>query len=247
MPIQHCNAEGSLSSLQTDVVACEKCPRLVAWRTQVAEEKTRRFAHQTYWGKPLPSFGDPQAQLLIVGLAPAAHGGNRTGRMFTGDRSGDWLYRALHRAGFANQAEAESLDDGLTLHNVYITAVARCAPPANKLLPLEIQNCQPYLKQEMALLNKVQVVVTLGKIAFDNTVTLLNQEKTLLPASSATRQPRPVFGHGLVYPNWAHCTLIASYHPSQQNTFTGKLTEAMLDHIFQTAQSLLLEGLPHSG
>jgi len=199
----------------------------------VAKERVARFIDSDYWGKPVPSFGDPRARLLIVGLAPAAHGGNRTGRMFTGDRSGDWLYRALYKYGFASRAESLSSTDGMRLLDCYITASARCAPPQNKLLPTELRNCRPYLLQELRLLGRLSVIVALGKIAFDTVFQSFRElELTSL-------QVRPPFKHGAEYALNLHQTLLASYHPSQQNTFTGKLTGPMFHGVFRRARSLL--------
>ena len=221
-----------LSHLQDEIIACERCPRLVAYRQQVARDKRAAFRAQVYWGKPLPSFGDPQARILIVGLAPAAHGGNRTGRMFTGDSSGDFLYASLFRAGFANQPTAVWRDDGLTLFDVYIAASARCAPPDNKPLPEELDNCRPYLIEELALLPRVQVILTLGKIGFD---TML---RVLAVAGHAIRKPRPQFAHGLTYGVGPY-TLVACYHPSQRNTSTKLVTSDMYDRIFEQIKALL--------
>ena len=222
-----------LENLQRTIVRCHLCPRLVRWREAVARDKTRRFEDWDYWGKPNPSFGDPRAQLLLIGLAPAAHGGNRTGRMFTGDRSGDWLYRALHKAGFANQPTSISRQDGLKLRNCYITATCRCAPPLNKLLPVEIRSCRPFLLQELKLLRRVRIIVGLGKIGFDAAVASLRE------LGWTSQGKRPAFGHGVEYAIHDRLILIGSFHPSQQNTFTGRLTEPMLDAIFQRAQTLL--------
>lgn len=228
----------SLAVLQNEIINCFRCPRLVEWRERVAKEKVRRFADEDYWGRPLPSFGDPMARLLIIGLAPAAHGGNRTGRMFTGDRSGDWLYRALHRAGFANQPTSVHRGDGLALKDCYITAVIHCAPPDNKPMPDEVANCRPYLLRELDLLNRVRVVVALGRVAFDAATASIGLEDDH-SEKSRRRVARPKFSHG------AECrlkngkTLIASFHPSQQNTFTGKLTEAMLDQVFTRANQVI--------
>ena len=222
-----------LSQLQQKIVRCNRCPRLVEWRKRVAQEKVARFEKWKYWGKPVPSFGDPHAHLLIVGLAPAAHGGNRTGRMFTGDRSGDWLYRALHKFGFANQPASISKDDGLELVDCYITASARCAPPQNKLLPEELKNCRPFLLNELKLLSNVRVIIALGKLAFDTVYDAFRELEI------TSMQKRPLFGHGKEYALNEHQTLIASFHPSQQNTFTGKLTEKMFDEIFKRARWLL--------
>ncbi|MFL6274936.1 MAG: uracil-DNA glycosylase [Blastocatellia bacterium] len=225
-----------LASLQEEIIHCVCCPRLVAWREQVAREKVRRFANEEYWGRPVPSLGEAGARLLIVGLAPAAHGGNRTGRVFTGDRSGDWLYRAMYRAGFANQPTSTHRGDGLELRNCYITAVIHCAPPANKPLPEEIANCRPYLLTELELLNKVCVVVALGRVAFDAAVAAIGLETS---GDTARRKPRPQFKHGAEVALAGGKRLIASFHPSQQNTFTGKLTEPMLDAVFARARDLI--------
>ena len=222
-----------LSTLQNTIIRCEKCPRLVHWREKVAREKVARFSDWEYWGKPVPGFGDPDARLLIVGLAPAAHGGNRTGRMFTGDRSGDWLYRALHKFGFANQAESSSRDDGLTLDDCYISASARCAPPFNKLLPEELKNCRPYLLKEMELLTNVRAVIALGKVAFDSVVNSFKE------SGRTSLRKRPAFGHGNHYALNDRQVLICSFHPSQQNTFTGKLTEKMFNAVFEKAKTHL--------
>ncbi|HCA82113.1 MAG TPA: uracil-DNA glycosylase [Bacteroidetes bacterium] len=225
-----------LDTIQKKVIGCRRCPRLVRWREQVAREKTKRFADWKYWGKPNPSFGDPNASLLLIGLAPAAHGGNRTGRMFTGDRSGDWLYRALYKAGFANQPESISRQDGMKLKDCYITASCRCAPPLNKLLPQELANCRPYLLAELRCLERVRVIVGLGKVGFDSAVVSLRE----LGMADFVRRPR--FSHGVEYECKGGLILIGSFHPSQQNTFTGRLTESMLDAIFTRARALLLRG-----
>lgn len=222
----------TLAQVNAAIVTCEKCARLRQYCTVVAQEKRRAFRQETYWGKPVPSFGDPHAQLLIVGLAPAAHGGNRTGRMFTGDRSGDFLYAALHRAGFANQASATARDDGLQLQAAYIAASGRCAPPDNKPTPAELNHCRPYLIEELRLLKQVRVIVALGKIAFDNVLVVLADRGVALP------KPRPAFGHEVVY-HLDRYTLIGSYHPSQRNTQTGLLTPAMFDRIFQRARDVI--------
>jgi len=223
-----------LQSVQKEVVACRRCSRLVRWREKVARDKTKRFQDWDYWGKPNPSFGDPNAQLLLVGLAPAAHGGNRTGRMFTGDRSGDWLYRALHKFGFANQSTSVSRDDGLRLLNCYITATCRCAPPLNKLLPSEISNCRPFLLRELLLLKNLKVVVGLGKIGFDSAV------QCFVELGWTAFKKRPKFGHGVEYTLTDKIILLGSYHPSQQNTFTGKLTEPMFDRVFKRALDIII-------
>jgi len=228
-----------LASLARTVVSCRLCPRLVRYREDVARTRKREFADWTYWGRPVPGLGDPEAELLIVGLAPAAHGANRTGRMFTGDSSGRWLFRALHRAGFANQPASEHRDDGLQLSNVYITATVRCAPPDNRPAPREIATCAQYLRSELELLTYVRVILALGQVAFTHILALTAERGFVVP------RPRPKFTHGSSYllPSAAGDTLrlIASYHPSRQNTQTGKLTEAMLDAVFTDARRLLGE------
>jgi uracil-DNA glycosylase family 4 len=222
----------SFLHLQHQITRCSRCPRLVAHREQIARDKVKRYREWDYWGRPVPSFGDSRARLLIIGLAPAAHGGNRTGRVFTGDRSGDWLYGALYEAGFANQPTSIHKDDGLQLHGCYITAAVHCAPPENKPLPEEFTACRPYLLQELTLLKHVRVVVALGQIAF---AAYLAARRALgLPVSS----PAPRFGHGHVSP-LNEITLIGSYHPSQQNTFTGRLTREMFQTVFRTARKLV--------
>jgi uracil-DNA glycosylase family 4 len=226
------NNAQALRHLQAEIIVCRACPRLVRWREKVAREKVKRFAAEEYWGKPIPSFGDPNARLLLVGLAPAAHGGNRTGRMFTGDNSGNWLFRALHKAGFANQAEASHRNDGLKLSDCYITATLRCAPPQNKPTPKEIVNCKPYLLREIELLKRVRVVVGLGKIGFE---AALNACREL---GRIAFKSKPKFAHCAVY-QFDGVTLIASFHPSQQNTFTGRLTEPMFDKVFSLARKNL--------
>jgi uracil-DNA glycosylase family 4 len=222
-----------LDKLQQHVVHCRLCPRLVQWREHIANKKTKRFENSKYWGKPNPSFGDPDAELLLIGLAPAAHGGNRTGRMFTGDRSGDWLYRALHKFQFANQPTSVSRDDGLRLENCYITATCRCAPPQNKLLPAEILNCRQFLIKELKMLRSVRVIVGLGKVGFDSALLSLRD----LGVMTQTTKLR--FSHGAEYSITKKLTLLASFHPSQQNTFTGRLTESMFDAIFRRALSII--------
>ena len=204
------------------------------WREKVAREKRASFADQEYWGRPVPPFGDPNGWLLIVGLAPAAHGGNRTGRMFTGDRSGDWLYASMHRTGFANQPHAVSVDDGLLLSDAYITAPVRCAPPANKPTLEERDTCLTYLVRELALLPNVRVIVTLGKFAWDAALKVLSMTGEDLP------KPKPKFGH-LAEAQVGRLSLLGSYHPSQQNTFTGKLTAPMMDAVFDRARSIAIE------
>ncbi len=224
----------ALSALAQDVAGCRRCPRLVAWREQVARERRAAFAAEEYWGRPLPGFGDPAARVLLLGLAPAAHGANRTGRMFTGDRSGDFLFAALHRTGFANQALSRSRDDGLTLSGAWITAAVRCAPPANRPSPEERDRCMPWSVEEMRLLGDVRVVVCLGAFAWDAALRLT---AALAEPPSAPRRPRPRFGHGIELAGERH-TLIGCYHPSQQNTFTGKLTEPMIDAVLVRAREL---------
>jgi uracil-DNA glycosylase family 4 len=223
----------ALEKLQRAVVSCTRCPRLVAHRRTVAEVKRRMYIDWQYWGRPVPSFGDPDARLLIIGLAPAAHGANRTGRMFTGDRSGDLLYRTLYKFGFATSPVSIHRDDGLALRDAYITAALRCAPPGNKPLRDEMSNCRPYLLQELSLLSKVQVVVALGKIAFDAYLRTY-PERGLRLAS-----PRPPFAHAATFRPVDGVHLIASYHPSQQNTQTGRLTPAMFEDVFSLAKDTL--------
>ena len=205
---------------------------MVAWREEVAAEKRAAFREETYWGRPVPAFGDPGGRILVVGLAPAAHGANRTGRMFTGDRSGDWLYRALHRAGLANQPDARSRDDGLKLDDLLISAAVRCAPPANKPTPSEREACRAWLEAELDLLPQVRVVVALGQIAHTQILRILGGRGLPVP------RPRPRFGHGRELALGERLTVLASYHPSQQNTFTGTLTEAMFDDIWTRAKVL---------
>lgn len=216
----------NLELVAADVVACRLCPRLVGWREQVAIERRAAYRDEEYWGRPIPGFGAAGARLLVLGLAPAAHGGNRTGRIFTGDRSGDWLFRALHRAGFANQPTSVARGDGLELRGAYIATAVRCAPPANKPTPEERDACRPHLERELALLTELRVVVVLGDFAHRVAWSLLGSG------------PRPRFGHGVETPFEGGRVLVASYHPSQQNTFTGRLTEAMLDDIFARAAIL---------
>ncbi len=221
-----------LDAFEQEITACRKCPRLVAWREEVARVKRRAFRDQTYWGKPVPGFGDPYARILILGLAPGAHGSNRTGRMFTGDGSGDFLFPSLFRAGLANQAKAQDQEDGMRLKDISITAICRCAPPANKPTQEEIRNCRPWLEAELALLQNLQGVVLLGKIAFDSWLDL--------PFCKGINKKNVAFGHNQFFEAgnglpW----LLSSYHPSLQNTQTGKLTAAMFDEIWQRANSLL--------
>ncbi|MBI5031375.1 MAG: uracil-DNA glycosylase [Chloroflexi bacterium] len=218
--------------LVDEITSCRKCPRLVAYRERIAKEKRRAYRDWDYWGRPVPGFGDPNARVILVGLAPGAHGSNRTGRMFTGDASGEFLYAALHRAGFANQPTALRANDGLQLNDVFITAVCRCAPPDNKPLPQEITNCLPYLARELQLLKNARVVVALGQIGMDGYLRLLREQGHQLP--------RVEFGHGATYDLDAGLpTLICSYHPSRQNTQTGRLTAAMFDSIFEKAKKIL--------
>jgi len=215
------------------VISCRKCSRLVAWREQVARDKTKRFADWEYWGKPIPGFGDPLARLWIIGLAPAAHGGNRTGRIFTGDRSGDWLFRALYKAGFANQPDSISRDDGLQLTDCYISAIVRCAPPGNKPSAEEIRNCLPYLHHEFKLLTRLKVILCLGQLSFTHTLRMLEE------MGFGPFKPRPKFAHGLEIKLSDTLTLMTSYHPSQQNTFTRVLTEEMFDEVFRRVKEML--------
>ncbi len=222
---------GALHRLEREVVACSACPRLVAWREEAAREKVARFADETYWARPLPGFGDPQARVALVGLAPAAHGGNRTGRIFTGDRSGDFLFAALHRVGFANQPVSVSRDDGLHLRDAWVTAVNRCAPPGNRPTPQERDTCLPFLERELAALTGLRVIVGLGSFAWDGIL------RGLRAAGHPIPRPRPRFGHGAegaVGP----FTVMGCFHPSQQNTFTGTLTEPMIDAVLQRARDL---------
>jgi uracil-DNA glycosylase family 4 len=220
-----------LAALTAEVVVCRHCPRLVDWREQVATEKRAAYAGEEYWGRPIPGFGDPDARVLVLGLAPAAHGGNRTGRVFTGDRSGDWLFAALWRCGFANQPQSRSRDDGLRLDGAYVTAAVRCAPPANKPLPAERDACFPYLVRELELLREVDTILCLGGFAWDAALRLL------VAAGQPIPRPKPRFGHGAELPG-ERWTLVGSYHPSQQNTFTGRLTEPMLDAVLLRAREL---------
>lgn len=224
-------SEERLDRLAEVVSGCTKCPRLVAWREAAAEDPPRRYAGEEYWARPLPGFGDPAATVLVVGLAPAAHGGNRTGRIFTGDRSGDWLYAALHRAGLANQPTSIRADDGLRLLDAYVTAVVRCAPPANRPAPGERDNCLPYLVEELRLLERARAVVALGAFAWDGVL------RALRDVGHPPPRPRPRFTHGAEVEIGPYA-LLGCYHPSQQNTFTGRLTEPMLDDIFTRAREL---------
>jgi uracil-DNA glycosylase family 4 len=221
----------ALSALERKVVSCRRCPRLVQWREESARVKRAAFASETYWAKPLPGFGDRGARLLVLGLAPAAHGGNRTGRIFTGDRSGDWLFAALWRAGFANQPESVSMDDGLRLTGCWVTASVRCAPPGNRPLPSERDNCLPYLVSELSLLKSVHVILCLGGFAWEAAF------RSLGMLGISTPRPRPRFGHG-ASASVERFELLGCYHPSQQNTFTGRLTEPMLDEVLARAREL---------
>ncbi len=240
------DSEGKLEKFQEGIIRCRKCPRLVNYLRKVQDRRPRRYRQWNYWSKPLPSFGDPKARVLIIGLAPAANGGNRTGRMFTGDRSGEWLFEALHRFGFANQPNSARRDDDFALKDCYITATIRCAPPDNKPLPEEIENCRPYLLKELDLLKNVKVVVPLGQIAFTQTLKSLRLKGFEIPSLT--------FGHGKVFPlrtpyslpspkRFVQAgelrTLITTYHPSQQNTLTGKLTRPMFYKIFKMIHSEL--------
>ena len=227
-------AKSALATLQNTIIACGRCPRLVAWREQVAQDKRAAFKDQDYWGKPIPGFGAPAARLLVCGLAPAAHGGNRTGRVFTGDRSGDWLFAALFRAGFANQPTSTHRGDGLKLDDCYITACVRCAPPDNKPTIEERDNCLDYLGEELRLLKNIRVIVCLGGFAWDNVVRTLRVRE----AERKVPSKKVPFGHGAEMTCGPY-VLVGSYHPSQQNTFTGRLTEAMLDAVFSQARTHL--------
>jgi uracil-DNA glycosylase family 4 len=221
----------ALAALTAEIVACRACPRLVEWRERVAREKVARFRDETYWGRPVPGFGDPDATILIVGLAPAAHGGNRTGRVFTGDASGDFLFAAMHAVGLADRPVGRRADDGLTLSGAYIAAAVRCAPPANKPLPPERDRCAPYLARELGLLEQVRVVVPLGAYGWDAAI------RAIATAGGVDRRPHPRFGHGAEALVGGY-RLVGSYHPSQQNTFTGRLTPVMLRDVLARARRL---------
>ncbi len=218
-----------LEALAREVVDCRRCDRLVEWREEVARVKRASFAGEEYWGRPLPGFGDPDAAVIVLGLAPAAHGGNRTGRIFTGDRSGDWLFASLHRTGFANQPTSVARDDGLALSGCYVTAAVRCAPPANRPLPVERDNCLPYFLRELSLLHRARVIVCLGGFAWEAAF------RALADCGVQTPRPRPKFGHGARVALGRY-ELLGCYHPSQQNTFTGRLTEPMIDEVFVAAR-----------
>lgn len=224
----------SLARLTAEITRCGACPRLVDWRETVAREKRASFRGEEYWGRAVPGFGDPAARVLLLGLAPAAHGGNRTGRVFTGDRSGDWLFAALHRAGYANQPVSTGRNDGLVLRGAYVAAAVRCAPPANKPTREERDRCLPYLTRELALLAHVSVIVALGAFAYDAVWKVLGDGGVALP------RPRPNFGHGVEVPT-SRATIVCCFHPSQQNTFTGRLTEPMLDAVFARTRVLSRE------
>jgi uracil-DNA glycosylase family 4 len=224
-------ARAELDQLDARISVCRACPRLVAWREEVAAVKRAAFAHEEYWGRPLPGFGDPDARIIVLGLAPAAHGGNRTGRIFTGDRSGDWLFAALWRVGLANQPESVSREDGLTLSDCFVAAAVRCAPPANRPSPCERDHCLPYFARELELLARARVIVCLGGFAWDAALRVLRDQGAEVP------RPRPRFGHGTEVSTGGF-TLLGCYHVSQQNTFTGRLTEPMLDAVFARAREL---------
>ena len=218
----------SIEELNQKVTACRQCPRLITWCEQVAREKRAMYKDDTYWGGPVPGFGDPRARILVIGLAPAAHGANRTGRMFTGDRSGDWLYAALHRAGLANQPHSVSAADGMKLTGTYISAIVRCAPPANKPTTEERNNCLPYFEDDLRLLSEAKTLIALGSFAWNGALRILAEQGHVV-------KPKPVFGH-LAEAEVGPYRLIGSYHCSQQNTFTGKLTEPMFDKVFKLAK-----------
>jgi uracil-DNA glycosylase len=223
--------EAELAQLTAELIECRRCPRLVAWRELVAREKVARFRDETYWGRPVPGFGDPAARILVMGLAPAAHGGNRTGRVFTGDASGDFLFEAMHAVGLANQPTSRRADDGLRLIDAYVAAPVRCAPPANKPTPLERDTCQPWLARELGLLRDVRVLVALGAFAWESCF------RVIADVTGVDARPRPRFGHGAVARVGGY-VVIGSYHPSQQNTFTGKLTQTMLREVLGRAAGL---------
>jgi uracil-DNA glycosylase family 4 len=222
-----------IEAVNAELISCRRCPRLVEWRERVADQRRAAFAQEEYWGRPVPGFGDPSARLLVVGLAPAAHGANRTGRMFTGDRSGDWLFRALHRADFANQPESIAPEDGLTLTDAYVTSSVHCAPPQNKPAAAEQNACAEWLEAEIDAFGSLRVIVALGGIGFDRVLRIGRGRSWDVPV------PRPRFGHGLEISLTDSLSLVASYHPSQQNTFTGRLTETMLDAVFLRARALI--------
>ena len=226
-------AATALHALEARIAECRRCPRLVAWREQVARERRAAFASEEYWGRPVPGFGDPAARVLIFGLAPAAHGGNRTGRVFTGDRSGDWLFAAMHRAGFANQPTSTHRDDGLELIDAWIAAAVRCAPPANRPTPAERDTCLPWTVRELELLPRIRLIVCLGGFAWDAALRLR------AAAGLENPRPRPKFGHDVLFDPGDRLPLLGCFHPSQQNTFTGKLTEGMMEAVFARARALV--------
>jgi len=223
--------QAALARLTAEIIGCRRCPRLVEWRERVAREKVARFRNETYWGRPVPGFGDPDARILIVGLAPAAHGGNRTGRVFTGDASGDFLFAAMYEVGLANQPVGRRPDDGLELHGAYIAAAVRCAPPGNKPLPSERDNCAPYLQSELALLEDVRVIVPLGAYGWEAAL------RAIAAVTGVDPRPRPTFGHG-AEARVGRYVVVGSYHPSQQNTFTGRLTKPMFVSVLARARDL---------
>jgi uracil-DNA glycosylase family 4 len=223
----------ALAALEAEVVECRRCPRLVAWREEVARERRASFASEEYWGRPVPGFGDPDARVLVFGLAPAAHGGNRTGRVFTGDRSGDWLFAAMHRAGLANQPTSTHRDDGLELHDAWIAAAVRCAPPANRPTPAERDTCLPWTVRELELLPRLRLIVCLGGFAWNAALRLR------AAAGLANPRPRPRFGHDALFDPGDRLPLLGCFHPSQQNTFTGRLTEGMMEAVFARARALV--------
>jgi len=229
----------ALAALTDEIVACRACPRLVAWRELVAREKVARFRHEVYWGRPVPGFGDPDARILVLGLAPAAHGGNRTGRVFTGDASGDFLWPALFRAGLADRPASRRADDGLTLFDTYIAAAVRCAPPANKPTIGERDTCAPFLRRELALLTRVRVIVALGAFGWDAALRALG-------VGGLEVRPKPRFGHGAEVGIGPY-VLLGTYHPSQQNTFTGRLTADMFDEVIGRAVALVRDAPPTTG
>ncbi len=220
------DSSSELGALEAELIECRTCPRLVEWREQIGREKRAAYRDDDYWARPVPGFGDPDAHLLVVGLAPAAHGANRTGRMFTGDRSGDWLYRGLFRAGYANQPESTDVDDGLELDGAWITSPVKCAPPANKPTTVERDACRPFFARELAALSSVRVIMVLGGFGYQ------------VACQELRVKPRPKFGHGVEVPLDGGRTLLCSFHVSQQNTFTGRLTEQMLDDVFARAREL---------
>jgi uracil-DNA glycosylase len=258
MPTSGQTEESALEALEERIAACRRCPRLVSWREHVARERRAAFADQPYWGRPVPGFGDPRARILVLGLAPAAHGANRTGRMFTGDRSGDFLYAAMHRAGLASQPTSVARDDGLRLHDAWVTAAVRCAPPANRPSGAERDACLPWSVRELALLPRVQVILCLGAFAWDAALRLIaaadavgidldsGQRATSARHGASTiappRRPRPRFAHGAELAG-ARYTLVGCYHPSQQNTFTGRLTADMIDTVLARACRLTGTGI----